>query len=156
MKSLKYLRLIVLLGLCCPCLSVYSSDHTILNNSPDPEIQEFIGLVNAKRGSFGCPELQWDDRIASVAQDHSRDMVVRNFFSHTNPDGKNPNDRVRESDLCYSIVAENIAKGPKTGRDVYELWLHSPGHRRNMLDCRFTKHGIGKAGDRWTHDLLKP
>jgi uncharacterized protein YkwD len=99
---------------------------------------------------MGCPELKWDDRIAAVALSHSRDMVSRNFFSHTNPDGKDPFDRLEEANLNSSAAAENIASGPKTGKEVYEIWLHNPSHRRNMLDCRFTRHGVGKAEGRWT------
>jgi uncharacterized protein YkwD len=122
----------------------------------DSVIQEFLQLVNAKRRSVGCPELKWDNQIALVALKHSRDMISRNFFGHTNPDGKDPFERLQESKVVFSAAAENIAFGPKTGREVFEFWLSSPEHRKNMLDCRFTRHGIAYVEDRWTHLLLKP
>lgn len=122
----------------------------------DPVIREFVRLVNAKRLAAGCPKLKWDDRIAAVAQGHSRDMVSRNFFGHANPDGKDPFERLRESNLPYSAAAEDLALGPRTGQEVYDTWRKSPEHQRNMLACRYTRHGVGRAENRWTHILLKP
>ena len=122
----------------------------------DPEIREFVSLVNARRRSVGCPDLKWDDRIAAVAQRHSRDMVSRNFFSHTNPDGEDPFDRLEEADIDYSAAAENIASGPKTGKEAYEAWLTSASHRRNMLNCRYTRQGVGRSKNRWTEVLIRP
>ena len=122
----------------------------------DPAIQEFLRLVNAKRRSIGCPELKWDNQVALVALKHSKDMISRNFFGHNNPDGKNPFKRLQESKVLFSSAAENIASGPKTGRQVFEIWLNSPGHRKNMLNCRFTRHGVAIVEGRWTHLLIKP
>jgi uncharacterized protein YkwD len=131
-------------------------DDLLASEQADPEVQSLVRLVNEKRKKAGCPELRWDDRLTALALDHSRDMGTRHFFSHTNPDGQDPFDRLREAHLRFSAAAENMAVGVRTGREVYALWLHSPDHRRNMLDCRFTRHGIGRDGDRWTHVLFNP
>ena len=136
--------------------SGYSDEAQVKPVAADPAIQEFIRLVNAKRRSMGCPELIWDDRVAAIASTHSRDMDSRNFFSHTNPEGRDPFDRLQKSDVAFSAAAENIAFGPKTGHEVYETWLDSPGHRRNMLDCSFTRHGVGRVAEKWTHLLFRP
>ena len=135
--------------------SGYSIEKQGSTGPADPMIREFVRLVNAKRLGAGCPELKWDDRVAAIAQAHSRDMVSRHFFSHTNPDGKDPFERLKESNLTFSAAAENIALGQRTGKEVYDTWLRSPAHRKNMLDCRFTRHGVGRTGDRWTHVLFK-
>jgi uncharacterized protein YkwD len=134
----------------------YSQEEPLRSGPVDPEIREFIRLVNGRRHSIGCPELKWDERIAAVAQRHSRDMVKRTFFSHRNPDGADPFDRLEEADLHFSAAAENIAFGPKTGKEAYEIWLGSPGHRKNMLNCRYLRHGVGRVGGRWTHVLFRP
>ena len=146
---------IVSLFLAFPSLIHAGEDRA--NNTPaDPLIREFIQYVNAKRRSMGCPELIWDERVAGVARSHSADMVSRNFFDHTNPDGKNPFERLKESNLDFSGAAENIALGPKTGREAFDTWIRSAAHRENMLDRRFTRHGVGRIRDRWTHVLIKP
>ena len=122
----------------------------------EPTIQEFLQLVNAKRHSVGCPELKWDNQIALVALKHSRDMVTHNFFGHTNRGGEDPFERLRKAGVVFSAAAENIALGQRTGREVFEIWLNSPGHRKNMLNCRFTRHGVAHVEGRWTYILLKP
>jgi uncharacterized protein YkwD len=156
LKNLRYLLTAVFFSLIFLVPASFSNDPKGLCGAKDPEIRELVRLVNAKRRSIGCQELRWDERLAAVALAHSRDMVSRNFFSHTNPDGKDPFDRLRDANLGFSAAAENIATGQATGGEVYNTWLQSQGHRRNMLDCRYTRHGIGKAGGRWTHILLKP
>jgi uncharacterized protein YkwD len=153
---LKYLPIAVILILFWLFSSSYSKENKIRPGPEDPAIREFVSLVNAKRLSAGCPELKWDNRIAAVAQGHSRDMVSRHFFSHTNPEGKDPFERLKKSNLLFSAAAENIALGQHTGKEVFETWLRSSGHRKNMLNCRYTRHGVGRTRDCWTHDLLKP
>lgn len=139
-----------------PFSSGDSQEAPLRSGPSDTEIRDFIRRVNALRQNSGCPELKWDDRIGAVAQGHSRDMVAKNFYSHTNPDGKDPFDRLREADIDFSAAAENIASGPKTGKEAYLIWLNSPNHRGNILDCRFLYHGVGRVRGRWTHIFIKP
>lgn len=154
--QLKYMPIAFILILFWLFSSSYSKKNKISPGSEDPVVREFVRLVNAKRLSAGCLKLKWDNRVTAVAREHSRDMVSRHFFSHTNPEGKNPFDRLKESNLLFSAAAENIALGRHTGKEVYDTWLRSSGHRENMLNCRFTRHGVGRRGDRWTHVLIEP
>ena len=156
MRKRKNLRLIFIIGSFIMAASVTASDHPYPKFADDPAIEEFIYLINGKRQRMGCVELKWDERLAAVARNHSRDMARRNFFSHTNLDGDNPFDRLRDSHISYSLAGENIASGVRSGQAVYELWLNSPDHAENMLDCRFTHQGVGRSGKRWTQVLLRP
>jgi uncharacterized protein YkwD len=103
----------------------------------------------------GCAALRWDGPTAAVAQAHAEDMVRRDFFSHTNPDGQTPFDRLRAAGVTYMAAAENIAYGYSTGAGVLEGWLGSTGHRANIENCAYTHHGVGKAGTHWTHLFLR-
>lgn len=122
----------------------------------DPEIREFIRLLNARRQASGCPELKWDDRLAAVAQAHSRDMIQRNFFSHENPEGQDPFDRLEKAGINFSEAAENIVSGSRTGKETFRSWLNSPHHRINMLNCQYTRLGVGRVRGRWTLVLIQP
>ena len=55
-------------------------------------------------------------------------------------------------------VGENVAYGYSTPRANTRAWMNSPGHRRNILDRRFTRMGIGVAVDRhgrtWTAQVF--
>jgi uncharacterized protein YkwD len=40
------------------------------------------------------------------------------------------------------MVAENVAYGYDTGRKVVRGWMHSEGHRRNILNGKFRLLGM--------------
>ena len=152
---MKWLPLVILL-FCSLSSPSYSAQDQASFTPTDPVIQEFVRLVNTKRISVGCAELKWDSRVAAIALDHSADMVSRHFLSHTNPDNKGPSERLQESNLGFSSAAENLVCYAKTAREAFDAWLRSPEHRRNMLDSRFSRHGVGRVEDRWTHVLIRP
>lgn len=122
----------------------------------DPEVASFVRLMNAHRVSRGLPALVWDDRLAAVAEAHSRDMSRHHYFSHTWSDGRLTWSRLEARGIEYSRAGENIAWGQETGRAVLDSWLHSPGHRKNIENGAFTRHGVGKVGPYWTHVFIRP
>jgi uncharacterized protein YkwD len=82
------------------------------------------------------------------------DMLVRHFFSHTNPDGLTAGERLK---LFYSgpIYAwgENIWEGSNhsavdpeaLARRIMDSWMSSSGHRQNILNPDYTHVGVGVA-----------
>lgn len=124
--------------------------------STDPEVAQFVTLVNAHRVSRGLPALIWDNRAAAVARAHSRDMRDHRYFSHSWSDGGSTWDRLKARGVTYSQAGENIAWGQKTGRAVLTSWLNSRGHRENIENRSFTHHGVAKVGPYWTHVFFRP
>ena len=120
------------------------------------DLEEFVSLLNSYRVSVGCAPLAWDGRVAAVAEAHSQDMVARDFFSHTNPDGDSPWDRLGDAGISFTLAAENIAWGYTSGEAVLNGWLGSPGHRANIENCALTHHGVGLADWHWTHVFVTP
>jgi uncharacterized protein YkwD len=45
--------------------------------------------------------------------------------------------------------------GFDTASSVVKGWMNSPGHKRNILDCKFNKIGIGFSADGkyWVQDF---
>lgn len=123
---------------------------------PEVAIAEFIELLRPVRKDAGCPELAWDDRAATIATAHSEDMQRRHYLSHRSPEGTTPFTRMAAAGITFSAAAENLAQGARTGADALRLWLQSPGHRRNLLDCTYTRQGIGIADGYWTQLLFTP
>lgn len=107
---------------------------------------EVVGLTNRERAAAGLPALAVDTRLTSAAQAHSADMVARDFYSHTDPDGGGPWDRAAAAGAARRTVGENIACGQRSPADVVEGWMNSPGHRANILKSDFTRIGVGLAG----------
>ena len=116
--------------------------------------QEVFDLVNQIREEHGLAPFVYNETLAETARAHSQDMIDRNFFDHTNPDGKSPFDRMRDNGLSYSMAAENIAVGYPSPEAVVEGWMNSEGHRANILGgCEELGVGLalgGSYGYYWT------
>ena len=116
--------------------------------------QEVFDLVNQIRAERGLKPFVYNETLAQVARAHSQDMIDRDFFDHTNPDGDGPDDRVSAAGVRWSQVAENIAAGQRTPEEVVTSWMNSPGHRANILgSCKELGVGLalgGSYGCYWT------
>jgi uncharacterized protein YkwD len=134
--------------------------------SPAPALPDYaaevIRLANAERDSAGCPALVPNDTLMQIAQAHSQDMAANNFFSHTGSDGRSTFQRMRDAGYQFSRAAENVAAGADSPAKASELWMNSPGHRANILNCELREIGVGfveDPGDKlnygtyWTQDL---
>ena len=113
-----------------------------------------IKLTNDKRAAKGCAPLKASDRLTTAAQRHAKDMAAKNYFSHTSLDGRQWDQRIRAAGYAKP-AGENIAHGFTAPAEVVQGWMNSPGHKRNILDCKFNKIGIGytAAGDYWVQDF---
>jgi uncharacterized protein YkwD len=123
--------------------------------APEGELRDFERLTNAHRAQIGCGALRWDGATARVAQTHVDDMVRRDYFSHTTPEGRSPFDRLRAAGITYLAAAENIAFGYPTAESVLQGWLNSDGHRRNLENCRYSAHGVGLRSGKWVHVFIQ-
>jgi uncharacterized protein YkwD len=122
--------------------------------APEGPVRDYERLANAHRARAGCGPLRWNGPAGAVAQAHAEDMVRRDFFSHTNPDGQSPFDRLRAAGVTYTAAAENIAFGYPTAVAVLQAWITSEGHRRNLENCRYTHHGVGLRQGKWVEVFL--
>ncbi|WP_328673224.1 CAP domain-containing protein [Streptomyces sp. NBC_00328] len=112
----------------------------------DRTTREVIALTNTERASAGLPPLAADATLTAAAQAHSADMVARDFYAHTSPEGSRPWDRAAAAGSVHRAVGENIACGQRSPAEVVRGWMDSPGHRANILKRDFTHIGIGLAG----------
>ncbi|MER5898462.1 sigma-70 family RNA polymerase sigma factor [Streptomyces sp. NPDC001876] len=124
---------------------------------PSSAADEVTALVNAERAKEGCAAVRSNSKLATAASRHSADMVSRDYFSHTSPDGTDPGDRITAAGYRWSTYGENIAKGQSTPAAVMDSWMNSPGHRANILNCAFKEIGVGRVdssgGPVWTQNF---
>ncbi|QKW10060.1 sigma-70 family RNA polymerase sigma factor [Streptomyces sp. NA04227] len=120
-------------------------------------IAQVTQLVNNERAKNGCGPVTANPKLQSAAQGHSDDMADRDFFSHTDPDGGDPGDRITAAGYRWSTYGENIAAGQQTPAQVMEGWMNSSGHRANILNCDFKEIGVGlrqaPSGPLWTQNF---
>lgn len=100
--------------------------------------------------------VEWNDRLDDAARRHARDMARRNFFDHTGSDGSDIAQRVTEAGYNWQAVGENIAKGYRDIRSVFQGWKHSPGHCRNMMKAAYTDMGAAEKDTYWVQAFARP
>jgi uncharacterized protein YkwD len=112
-------------------------------------------LTNEARRKHGLPALEPDDTLTATARKHSDDMLKREYFSHTSPDGKTIVDRLKDEKPAVvktmGRAGENIFGSSKldysdvktAARSIVDGWMISPGHRANILNPGYTHLGVG-------------
>lgn len=117
---------------------------------------EVLRLVNQERAKAGCSPLAANSALTKLAETFSDDMAARDFFDHTDPNGKSPWDRAAVAGIT-DLGGENIARGQADAAAVMQAWMNSPGHRANILNCDFKTLGVGvhfgPGGPWWTQDF---
>jgi uncharacterized protein YkwD len=109
-------------------------------------------LLNAQRRAHGLHALRMDGKLGRAAAGHAHDMVNRHFFDHNSPSGSTFASRIKHTGWTHSrrayIIGENIGWGGgtlATPRSMVSAWMHSAGHRANILSRSFRMVGIGIA-----------
>lgn len=104
--------------------------------------------LNAQRRANGLGPLQYNEELGRAAMRHACDMQANGFFDHHGSDGSNHDQRVQRTGYRPCFSAENLAFGYPQPATVVDGWMHSPGHRRNMLAPQARDFGIGLAAGR--------
>jgi uncharacterized protein YkwD len=106
---------------------------------------DILKYVNEDRLAHGLSALQINEYEVSLATKHSHDMSAGKVkFGH---DGFSSRAKAIQKALGSTEIAENVAEGPMSAREVVDGWLHSPGHKKN-IEGNFTLTGIGYAADK--------
>jgi uncharacterized protein YkwD len=106
-------------------------------------------LLNQQRASRGLGPLTESSTLEKAAGKYAADMVARRFFDHVSPGGATFMDRIKSAGWVSSgswTAGENIAWGSgslATPASIVDGWMHSAGHRANILNGAFTQIGIG-------------
>ncbi|HZJ82834.1 MAG TPA: CAP domain-containing protein [Clostridia bacterium] len=103
---------------------------------------QMLNAVNQERVKVGVKPLQWDGKVAGVAQVKAKDMVDNNYFSHTSPSYGSPFDMLKSHGVSYRAAGENLAGSSSVERAQIGL-MNSEGHKKNILNSSFTHLGIG-------------
>jgi hypothetical protein len=72
-------------------------------------------------------------------------MAANEYFAHFAPDGTTPWSFFKSSGYIYAHAGENLAIHFTDSTEVVEAWMQSPGHRKNIVDDKYTEIGVGTA-----------
>lgn len=109
--------------------------------------QQMIRMTNEARASAGLRTLRVDATLTSVARWRSKDMIVRNYFSHSIPGSGNVFHVLDTKGYCYKLAGENIAwntyPDDVATATAQNGFMKSAGHRENILGKTWDVIGVG-------------
>lgn len=129
-----------------------TSTNVTSQGGPSPQEQAVLTLMQ-QHPEQRRKRCVWSEKLTEAARARARDMAVRQYFSHTDPDGVTPNEYARRAG--YKLPdwypdkgnqIESIGGGFPTANDAWAWWLKSPAHRTHMLgESSFyaDQHAIG-------------
>ena len=129
------------------CAGFEHLEAASLDMGSDQRMQiEILQEVNAYRKAHWLPPLSLNPALSEQARGHSADMANHRLpFGH---DGF-----AQRIDAAHQAIpnsqaagAENVAYNYKTAKIVVDGWVHSPGHRQNILG-HYALTGIGIVRD---------
>lgn len=104
-----------------------------------------VDLGNRDRLAHGVGVIQAHPLLTQAAQAKANDMATRGYFSHNDPEGREPWHWIDEAGYAYASAGENLAVHFSDSQEVEQAWLDSPTHRANLLDGRYVHVGIATA-----------
>jgi uncharacterized protein YkwD len=107
---------------------------------------EILTALNAKRRARGLAPLRLSRPLSTAADGHSQSMATYGYFAHESRDGRGLLERVRPHYGRGSrwLAGENLLWSTPTveASEALQMWMDSPGHRRNMLAPRWREIGL--------------
>jgi len=113
----------------------------VAKSTKEEYIEEVLRLVNIERKKNGVSELKTTDALSEAADIRAKELIEK--YDHTRPDGRDCFTVLAECNIPFGAVGENIAAGYNTPARVVKGWMNSPGHRKNILNSKYSKIGIG-------------
>lgn len=103
---------------------------------------ELIQLANKERVALGFQPLKINQQLVQAAQQKAQDMLNKDYFAHTSPDGISPWHWLDKAGYEYKAAGENLAKDFTDSYFLHQAWMNSSSHRDNILDKNYKEIGI--------------
>ena len=111
---------------------------------------QVVNLTNVERARRGHVRLRANARLTRAAQIHAEQMARARQAAHVLRNANYPQaeDRLAAAGYQWEWCGENVASGQSSAAAAMDDWMHSHGHRENILNPHFTEMGAGYARDR--------
>ena len=111
--------------------------------SPDSDLaNDVLKYTNQFRRSQGRQALEMRSDLNAIARKHSEEMASgRRSFGHA---GFAQREKQVKKIFKTCTMAENVAYGANNGKEAFDIWKRSSGHKKNMLG-NYKYVGIGTA-----------
>ena len=103
---------------------------------------EIVTLINKERTDRGMAPVRIDHLLTNAARQHTQLMIEKHELSHKLSEEPVLRERIADTGLAFSVAGENVAYDANA-RNAHIAFMHSPGHRANILNPTFSHVGIG-------------
>lgn len=106
------------------------------------EEDSIIEAINRDRKQAGLAPLQKHEDLTRLAREYSEHMARTGYFGHDSPTLGTFAERMIRAGYAQMASGENLALNSDV-KAIHAQLMDSPGHRRNILEPRYTHVGIG-------------
>lgn len=103
---------------------------------------EVIVQTNVQREQVGLPPLVSSPVLNEAALAKAQDMMQKQYWAHTAPDGTQPWAFFKQFKYEYSIAGENLARDFSHTSEMIDAWMDSPTHKANIVHNKYSEIGI--------------
>jgi uncharacterized protein YkwD len=106
--------------------------------------KQLFDQLNASRQEAGRDPLEWDERLAQAAREHTKHMIEANKLGHVVDGEATVPERLAATGIRFNRSGENVGYNTNF-EDLHRAWMDSPGHRENIVNSNYNVVGIGVA-----------
>ena len=110
-------------------------------SSPNIAEQLLLSEANKDRAAHNLNTLKRDPLLSQAALFHAFQMAEHADISHGFPGEPDLSQRGASAGVRFSLITENVAEA-QDPTIIHDLWMHSSGHRANLLDPSVNVVGI--------------
>ena len=103
--------------------------------------QYLLAAANEARAAEGLSPVRLDPVLTEASAFHAREMADHAGISHQFEGEPELATRGANAGAHFSLISENVGEAPSSVI-IHDLWMHSPGHRANLLDPNVNVIGI--------------
>lgn len=142
---MKLSRLICLMGVLLPAPAVLTQQTVAAQAAgapaADANAEQVLVLANQARAGQSVGLLKWDPALAAAALRHCQRMAVEGPIAHRYNGELDLTERAGQAGAHFSLIEENVAVGA-SAEEIHDAWMHSPGHRDNLLNPQVNRVGV--------------
>lgn len=103
---------------------------------------DLLGDMNTYRAQENLEPLAANEKLSKAAFLKAQDMLQKQYWAHTAPDGTEPWKWFGDAGYNYVHAGENLAKNFRSAQAVTDAWMNSPEHRANVLGADYKQAGF--------------
>jgi hypothetical protein len=125
----------------------YAASRAGTSYAIQSEAWQIVTLANQARAAAGAAPLKWDPALAAAARQHCLRMAAEGSISHRYGGEPDVSERAQKAGAHFSLIEENVAIAP-TPASIHSAWMHSAGHRTNLLNPAVDRVGVAVVAGR--------